>query len=53
MAKFVVFGRIGCIRERGCIWAKYVVFGQNWLYSIKLVVFGQNCLLSGKLVLFG
>ena len=38
----VVFGKIGCIRISGCILAKYVVFGQNWLYSFKLVLFGQN-----------
>ena len=52
----VLFGQIGGIREKVevfekkdfFVWAKLVVFGQQWLYSGKLDVFGQGWLYSGK-----
>ena len=46
--KWLYSGKSGCIGAKevfvqsGCIWAKVVVFGQNWLYSKKVVVFGQK-----------
>ena len=46
--------------QKGCIRAKLVVFGQNWLYSgktgcirAKVVALGQKRLYSGKVVVFG
>ena len=30
-----------------------VVFGQKWLYSIKVVVFGQSGCILSKMVVFG
>ena len=27
--------------QSGCVPAKVVLFGQKWLYSVKVVVFGQ------------
>ena len=34
--------------KNGSIWAKVVLFGQEWLCSCKVVVFGQKLLYSGK-----
>ena len=42
LAKVDVFGVGGCIR------AKEVVFGQEWLYSDKVVVFGQSGCIRAK-----
>ena len=36
--------------QGGCIRAKMVELGQNWLYSGKVILFGQKCLCSGKLI---
>ena len=45
--------------QSGCIWANVVVFGQKWLYSVKVVlfgkvaVFGQGGCIQAKVVVFG
>ena len=39
-----------CVLPLFCIRANMVVFGQKWLYSIRVVVFGSNWLHSGKVV---
>ena len=45
--KIVVFVQSGCVR------AKVVVSGQNWLYSGKVVVFEQSRCILAKPVVFG
>ena len=62
----VVFGQSGCIWAKvvvfvkrlylgkiGCIRAKWLYLGQNWLFSGKVVVFGQSGCIRAKVVLFG
>ena len=40
-------------RQSCCILAKEVVFGQKWLYLVKLVVFGQNGCIREKVSVIG
>ena len=48
------------VGQSSCIWAKVVLFGQNWLYSgksgsnrAKVVLFGQSGSIRAKVVVFG
>ena len=48
----VVFEKSPCIRQTGCIWARWLSCRQSGCIRAKLVVFGKNWLYSGKVVLF-
>ena len=48
-----VFGQSGCVHAKWFYLGRVVVFGQNWLYSVKSGCIRASLLYAGKVIVFG